>query len=381
MKSAVKTEIERKKGVQTMSEYPISVRDIRISDPYILADPVSKKYYLYCTMPKPEHFEGGKAPETGTARAFFVYSSEDLFNWSRPKLVFKPDPEYWGQYDYWAPECHYWKGRYYIFSSFRGEGTYRRCATLVADSPFGPFKPTNPTGAVTPEGWQCLDASLYVDRSRKPWMIFCHEWTQVQDGQICAIEMNDELSEAVGDPIILFRASEAPWRDDRLGYLPAEGMTWISGFITDGCFAHRMQDGTLLMLWSNYSRHGYAVGYAKSTSGEIWGPWVQEPIPLYVMDGAHCMLFRRFDGQLMMALHAPNHPHEKKRMLLFEMEEKDGKLYTLNECTGNWFCIDKAKEPKGYYTYDPVTPPTFSKYGKAPASRKAEEEEKTENEE
>jgi len=85
------------------------------------------------------------------------------------------------------------------------------------------------------------------------------------------------------------------------------------------------------------------------------------------MDGAHCMLFKRFDGQLMMSLHAPNHPHEKKRMLLFEMEDKNGKLAILNECTGNWYSIDKAKEPHGYYTYDPVTPPTFSTYATSPA--------------
>lgn len=359
-------------------EYPISVRDIRISDPFILVDPVSKKYYMYDGGPKAELFEDGIFPDLGGTAGFFVYVSEDLFHWSRPQLVYRPAEDHWGKYDFWAPECHIWKGKYYIFSSFRGEGTYRRCATLVADSPMGPFKPTNPTGAVTPEGWQCLDASLYVDKKNKPWMIFCHEWTQVQDGQICAIPMTDDLANADGDPIILFRASEAPWRDDRLGYLPKEGMTWISGFITDGCFAHRTADGSLLMLWSNYSRHGYAVGYARSESGEIQGPWVQEPIPLYVMDGAHCMLFRTFEGQLMMSMHAPNHPHDKKRMLLFEMEEKGNSLHTLNECTGNWFCIDKAKEPKGYYTYDPITPPTFSKYGNVKTMAKAAEEDEEE---
>jgi hypothetical protein len=48
------------------------------------------------------------------------------------------------------------------------------------------------------------------------------------------------------------------------------------------------------------------------------------------------MLFRTFQGQLMMALHCPNH-HPKKRMLLFEMDESHGKLSIINECTGNWF--------------------------------------------
>lgn len=348
-----------------MKDYPISVRDIHISDPFILADPVSKKYYTYAGFFEEKLFEEGQAPERRGGR-FYALESPDLVNWSRPQLVFQAEPDFYGQLDYWAPECHLWKGKYYIFSSFRGPKTYRRCQALVSDSPLGPFRPVR-NEAATPEGWQCLDATLYVDKNERPWMIFCHEWTQVQDGQICAMPLSDDLGEAIGPPIILFRASDAPWREDRLGYLPQEGMTWISGYITDGCYAHRMADGSLIMLWSNYCRHGYAVAYARSKSGEIWGPWEQEPIPLYVMDGGHAMLFNRFDGQLMMAMHAPNHPGEKKRMLLFEMEERGGKLAVLNECTGNWFAIDKAKEPAGYYNHDLDTPPCFTHYGATPS--------------
>lgn len=360
-----------------MKEYPIHVRDLHISDPFVLADPVSKKYYLYDRYMEDWNFEGGERPNIQEG-VFYAIESRDLIHWSRPKLVFRAEKDYWGQYDYWAPECHYWKGKYYIISSFRGEGTYRRCAALEAESPLGPFHPIT-DGAATPEGWQCLDGTLYVDKKGKPWMVFCHEWTQVQDGQICAVPLSDDLGRAIGDPLVLFRASEAPWRDDRLGYRPQEGMTWISGFITDGCFPYRTKDGSLLMLWSNYSRHGYAVGYARSKSGEIWGPWEQEPIPLYVMDGAHCMLFHTFEGQLMMALHSPNHPHEKKRMLLFEMEEKGDSLHILNECTGNWFSVDKAREPSDYYTHDPATPPVFSRYG-SPYSFWMEAEKKKEEE-
>ena len=48
------------------------------------------------------------------------------------------------------------------------------------------------------------------------------------------------------------------------------------------------------------------------------------------------MLFRTFSGQLMMSLHCPN-IHPRKRMLLFEMDDRRGKLRIVNECTGNWF--------------------------------------------
>jgi hypothetical protein len=97
-----------------------------------------------------------------------------------------------------------------------------------------------------------------------------------------------------------------------------------------------MKDGTLVMLWSNFTPFGYATGYAKSRFGDIAGPWIQQPDPLYAHDGAHSMLFHTFEGQLMMSLHCPN-IHPLKRILLFEMEERNGGLHIINEVTGNWY--------------------------------------------
>ena len=88
-------------------------------------------------------------------------------------------------------------------------------------------------------------------------------------------------------------------------------------------------------FWSEGSRLPSFTPYARSLSGEIYGPWIQEELPLYSMDGAHSMLFRTFEGQLMMSLHSPN-IHQYKRILLFEMEETAGKLHIINEVTGNW---------------------------------------------
>ena len=306
-------------------EYPFHVHDVHISDPFILADEATGKYYLYAAFFNLDRFLNQKR-----RGAFHALVSEDLIHWSEPIQVFDAEATgFWADLDYWAPECHIWQGKYYIFSSFRAEGTYRGCQCLVADSPLGPFKPIE-ADPVTPKGWQCLDGTLYVDRKGKPWMVFCHEWLQVFDGQMCAIPMSDDLGHAIGEPIILFYASDAPW-GARLG-----GQDKHNGLVTDGPFLHRMPDGKLIMLWSNFNKDGYAMGYAISRSGEIWGPWEQQEDPLYALDGAHAMLFRTFSGQLMMALHCPNH-HPKKRMLLFEMDDTRGKLRIVNECTGNWF--------------------------------------------
>ena len=306
-------------------DYPYHVRDVHISDPFILADPVTRLYYTYAACFSPERFPYQK--ERG---CFHAIVSEDLIHWSQPVQVFDAaECGFWADLDYWAPECHIWRGKYYLISSFRAAGTYRRCQCLVADSPLGPFRPIE-AEPVTPKGWQCLDGTLYEDRHGRPWLVFCHEWLQVFDGQVAAVPLSDDLGRAAGEPVILFRASDAPWRAG------LAGQDACNGFVTDGPFLHRTADGTLLMLWSNFARTGYATGCATSLSGDIMGPWVQEKEPLYALDGAHSMLFRTFGGQLMMALHCPNE-HPKKRMLLFEMEEKGGRLRIVNEVTGNWY--------------------------------------------
>jgi hypothetical protein len=75
-----------------------------------------------------------------------------------------------------------------------------------------------------------------------------------------------------------------------------------------------------MMVWSGFGTGGYIVGVAVSKSGMLAGPWEQQAQPLFAEDGGHPMLFHRFNGQLMMILHQPNHaPNERAR--LFEVED------------------------------------------------------------
>lgn len=303
------------------------VTDMNERDCFVVAYPEEKKYILYSSKP----MKGQKGRQVN------IRESDDLIWWTDPVCAFAPDESFWGPLDFWAPECHYWKGKYYLISSFRAKGGYRRCQFLVADTPRGPFVPMV-NEASTPEGWHCLDGTLYEDRLGKPWMVFCHEWVQVQDGQIAAVPMSDDLSKTVGDPVILFRASEAPWRfTDAVKCWdftePQPAIGWAR--ITDGPFLHRMQDGSLVMVWSSFCNTGYAVGQAKSVSGELQGPWIQEPEPVWSLDGGHPMMFRTFEGKLMLACHSPN-IGGKERMLLFEMDDSGSKLKVVNEITGNW---------------------------------------------
>ena len=305
----------------------IHVRDLHTRDVCIVPVKEEGKYFLYDFFQIPGQ----------TGRAINARESEDLEWWSEAYPVFVPDENYWGPLDLWAPECHCYKGKYYAISSFRGVGGYRGCQFLVSDTPRGPLKPMVNKPA-TPENWHCLDGTLYVDKEGNPWMVFCHEWLQVHDGQICAIRMKEDLSDSIGDPVILFRASEAPWRYTHCAEaVRSDNAKPNSGWerVTDGPYLWRGDDGTLFMVWTSFSDTGYATGYARSLSGEITGPWEQEEEPLYTLHGGHAMLFKRFDDTLMMTLHCPNIPG-KERMLLFEMEIVGNKMHIVNEITGNW---------------------------------------------
>lgn len=109
--------------------------------------------------------------------------------------------------------------------------------------------------------------------------------------------------------------------------------------MTDGPFLYRLQDGALSMLWSSFEDNGgYCIGCARSQSGALFGPRLQNPDPLYAPDGGHAMPFHTFAGQLMMACRCPD-DHPKKRILLFRMEEKQNALPIVNEITGNRYDV------------------------------------------
>lgn len=287
----------------------LKTSDIHIRDPFVLPVMAENQYYLYGTT--------GPEAWTPSASRIDYYTSADLQNWEGPFAAFRPPLGFWADRNFWAPEVHGYGGRFYMFASFKSEAKRRGTQILVADSPMGPFLPVS-AGPVTPADWECLDGTLFVDRDQQPWIVFCHEWVQVGDGEICALRLNDDLTAAVGEPQLLFRASEAPWANE----LNSKGR---KGYVTDGPWLHRLANGELLMLWSSFTRGQYAVGIAKSSSGNILGPWQQMPDPLYAGDGGHCMVFRTFEGRLMLAYHRPN-PTPDERPYFIPLRETESSV-------------------------------------------------------
>lgn len=285
----------------------IKLEAIRMRDPCILADVVSKIYYL-----------------VGSAgRSVRAYTSADLANWQGPQIIFTAPQDIWGDIpivSIWAPELHAYQGKYYLFLTFDTRHQLaeqwrnwlprvtRGSQVLVADAPGGPFRPFQNHSTLPPD-MMTLDGTLWIEDGA-PYMVFCHEWVQIKDGTVEYVRLKDDLSETIGEPVRLFDGSAAPWNQTGRQH---------GNHVTDAPFLHVGKTGKLYLIWAGFSGTGYTEGIAISASGKLAGPWAQQAEPLYTNDGGHGMLFTTFDGKLMMVLHAPN--GREARPHLFEMQD------------------------------------------------------------
>jgi beta-xylosidase len=288
------------------------VSAIRIRDPFVLPVAAEKRYYLYGTTYR---------DPAGAKTGFDCWRSGDLKTWEGPFPAFRAPADFWGNGDYWAPEVYARDGGCFMFATFKGGKGFRGTQVLRAEKPEGPFVPWS-DGPVTPKHWECLDGTLHLDVAGEPWMVFCHEWTQVGDGGMWAVRLAKDWRSAVGRPVFLFNASAAPWALPLTLDLPRP----FPAYVTDGPFLHYTAAGDLFMLWSSIGAKGYAIGVAKSANGRVDGEWVQQAEPLWADDGGHAMLFRKFDGQLLVTFHAPNTRGKTERAVFYRLVEANGTL-------------------------------------------------------
>ena len=280
--------------------FPKKLSEINIRDPFVLLD--GDYYYMYGTR--------GKACSGGKQPGFEVYISADLENWTDSIEVFGKTEDFWADMNYWAPEVHKYNGKYYMFASFKSEKRHRGTQILVSSSPCGRFLPLCDF-PVTPPEWECLDGTLYTDRQGVPYMVFCHEWTQVTDGEMCILRLSDDLKKPVGQPKVLFKASEPEWASSKKH----------GGFITDGPFLHKCADGRLIMIWSGFDKNGYVEAVAYSKDGTVNGEWAHCEKTMSAVNGGHGMIFKSFDGKLNFVMHYPNEPYGAERAQITEIKE------------------------------------------------------------
>ena len=293
----------------------VPLDSIVLSDPCILPDSATMTYYM-----------------TGTGGQ--LWKSKDLRYWDGPYDVARTDPQSWMGPDpmIWAAELHRYKGKYYYFATFTNRkhiiGTYRgnkleRRAShvLVADRAEGPYRPMADE-TYLPADKLTLDGTFWVDTDGKPYMVYCHEWLQNWDGTIEKIELKPDLSGSVGEGKLLFRASDSPWSREVV-----RGDT-VPNRVTDGPWLFRTRTGRLGMIWTSWIYDVYTQGVAYSESGTLDGPWIQEKDPVTPPNFGHGMLFRTFDGRLLMSVHSHKNIRGRYHRVphLFEVDDSGDRI-------------------------------------------------------
>lgn len=265
--------------------------EINIRDPYVLVH--DGCYYLY-----------GTRSDTcwGKAEGFDCYKSADMEHWEGPVEIFRRPAGFFATESYWAPECYYYNERFYLLTTFGGEGMKKGIYLLVSDRPDGQFVPCG--GRLTPEDWTCIDATLHFENDHV-YMIYSHSFEDTPDADICLQELESDLLAAKTNPKVLFSAKEAPWSKP----VPfAEQEFGMKGevYFSDGPCVFRMENGKLYLTWSSWSNGSYAVGSAVSESRTVDGPWKQIALPIWPDNGGHGMVFQSLEGEKYFVLHYPN---------------------------------------------------------------------------
>ena len=274
--------------------------EINIRDPFVLVH--NGKYYMYGT--RGENF----GCKTG---GFDVYVGTDLENWSEPKEVFNSVKHNMNTRVNWAPEVHKVGESFYMLATFTKPDGLRGTYILKSDAPDGEFVPHS-QGSVTPAGWECLDGTLWEENG-KIYCIFCHEHTQILNGTVCCVELNEELTNAVSEPIELFDA----------GSFLKRGASEQCHNVTDGPFLYRLESGRLVMIWSTCADN-YLQCVAISDNGSVSGKWSHLE-PLFTEDGGHGMVFKGLDSKLRLTLHCPN-KSLCERPVFFDLKETETTL-------------------------------------------------------
>jgi len=294
----------------------IPLDSIVLSDPFILADTKTKMYFMTGT--------GGK-----------LWKSKDMRSWDGPYDIAKTDPASWmgPKPMIWAGEIHPFKNKYYYFATFTnrevkidtvGENIIERRAShvLVSDKPDGPYVPMKDP-VYLPADKPTLDGTFWIDKDKKPYMVYCYEWLQNNNGTMEKIELKPDLSGSIGEGKLMFSASDAPWSRQKDNNGQDE-----PNKVTDGPYLFNTQSGRLGMIWTSWIYDVYTQGVAYSESGTLDGSWIHEKDPITPPNFGHGMLFKTLDGKLLMSVHS--HKSVKGRYVrvphLFEADLSGDKL-------------------------------------------------------
>jgi beta-xylosidase len=286
----------------------------KIGDPQILLH--EGKYYCYATS----HSEG-----------FLVWVSEDLVHWSEPTMCFHAI-ESWGKSHFWAPEVVYHKGKFVMhYTAMSRELNSLRLGVAVAESPLGPFHDVHDR-PMFDLGYATIDGSVLICEEGNFFYYSrdcCENYVNgIKTSQIWCMKLNDDLTETVGEPMLM----TTPTEEYEMRSMSME----VPHLWNEGPCVIRRGDRYLMNFSTNfYASNDYAICLA--TASSPLGPWVKvknNPV-LCCREGltgaGHNAFFTGKDGELYTSFHIqtnPEKPSGNRRTVIGRVRfvERDGLL-------------------------------------------------------
>ena len=196
-----------------------------------------------------------------------------------------------------------------MFATFYKNDNEKGTAILVSNTPDGKFT-IHSNEIATPKDWICLDGTFYVENDT-PYMVFCHEWTQIANGTVCALELSKDLKHTIGAPILLWSAGDASWKYDIRSF---------GAYVTDGPFLIKRNE-QLISIWSSFYKGEYCEAIARSSNGSLLGNWTIDDKLIFERDGGHGMVFTDLQGNDNFLFHQPNDtPNERPAFIKINLD-------------------------------------------------------------
>ena len=290
----------------------------KIGDPQVLL--YEGKYYCYAT--DCDHFSQG----------FNVWESEDLVNWSEPTFCFNAI-ESWGKSHFWAPEVVYHNGKFVMhYTAKSRELDSLRLGVAVADNPKGPFKDVHGK-PMFDLGYATIDGSvLRCDEGN--FFYYSRDCSEnyvdgVKTSQTYCVRMNDDLTEVVGEHLLMTTPTEEYEKKSLDHERPR---LW-----NEGPCVIKLGDKYIMNYSTNrYSTNDYAICVA--TADHPLGPWkksINNPVLSCREDlfgAGHNAFFTTTDGELYTSFHIQTHPAEPsgdRRTVIGKVifSEKNGDIF------------------------------------------------------
>lgn len=283
-----------------------------IGDPQILL--YENTYYCYAT------YHGGNT------KGFYVWTSTDLTNWSEPQLAFRAI-DAWGDGKFWAPEVVYHNGKFVMHYSAKSRQLQSlRIGVAVADSPLGPFQDVHGK-PMFDLGYATIDGSV-LRSEQGNFLYYSRDCTEniiegIKTSQIYCVRLNEELTEAVGEHVLVCTPTEPFERLSLFSNTVKSKVVW-----NEGPYVIETDDGYIMNYSANhYASNDYAICLA--TAQSPFGPWEKgknNPVLSRQADlfgAGHNAFFKGKDGTLYTVFHIqtdPEHPSADRRMVIGKVE-------------------------------------------------------------